>query len=57
MKLNTNGSCPLDVAKAGYSGLLRDNSASWLARFFGVAGQVDILQAELIGMKQGLLLA
>ena len=54
VKINTDGSCIQEAHKAGYGGLLRDSLGHWLSGFYGFAGDIDVLQAELIGIKIGL---
>lgn len=42
---------------ASFGGVLRDHKGDWLHGFSSFRGDVDILLAELFGMKQGLMLA
>ncbi|KAJ1392256.1 Ribonuclease H domain [Sesbania bispinosa] len=50
--LNTYGS--VYGEKGGTGGLIRDCQGAWIACFYGFAGNVDILEAELIAILQGL---
>jgi len=56
--LNVDGSCLGSRIRAGYGGILRNDSGFFLSRFSGyIHNSSDILYAELYAIYQGLLLA
>ncbi|KAJ1427765.1 Ribonuclease H domain [Sesbania bispinosa] len=50
--LNTDGSV-ID-GKAGFGGIIRFHDGSWCHGFYGSLDQADVIEAELVGIYQGL---
>ncbi|KAJ1421643.1 Ribonuclease H domain [Sesbania bispinosa] len=50
--LNTDGS--VNEVTAGFGGLLRHHDGSWISGFYGHLQPVDILEAELVAILEGL---
>nr|KYP33418.1 Putative ribonuclease H protein At1g65750 family [Cajanus cajan] len=57
ISLHTDGSCHGNQRRADFGGLLRDSNGRWLRGYFGNIGETNILQAELLGILQGLQIA
>lgn len=55
--LNVDGSFMEESLNMGSSGLLRNESGSWIIGFSSFEGQGDMLLAELLALKHGLALA
>ncbi|KAK9993042.1 hypothetical protein SO802_022745 [Lithocarpus litseifolius] len=55
-KLNTDGSCMGDSARAGCGGLVRDEHGNWVGGFSRHIGSTNSFIAELWGLREGLLL-
>lgn len=53
--LNVDGSCI--SGRAGFGGVLRRPNGSWILGFYGSLGEEEILFAELMALKHGLLVA
>ena len=57
VKVNVDGSCKGTPTRVGFGGVIRNHMGNWIHGFSGYFGKVDILCAELHGMKVGLSLA
>ncbi|CAH9129653.1 unnamed protein product [Cuscuta epithymum] len=56
-KLNCDGSCRGSERDAGAGGVIRNHKGDWICGFLLNIGKTDSFQAELWGLRQGLLLA
>lgn len=57
LKLNVDGSFMPAISSMGTGGVLRNHQGNWVAGFSTFEGKGDILQAELLAVKNGLTLA
>ena len=56
-QLNVDGSVVTNPGRAGFGGLIRDDSGSWLTGFYGFISISSITHAELVALKVGLQVA
>lgn len=54
LKLNTDGCSKGDPGQAGYRGLLRDETDTWIWGYYGNLGHCTCLEAEIWAIYRGL---
>ena len=57
LKLNVDGSVFVSLNRAGFGGIIRDHSSSWIAGFSGFVASCDILKVEILAILHGLAFA